>query len=217
MEVLEHNIIRVKIKDLKLDRANPNIMTKEQEEGLRESMSKFGYLAPIVIDQNNKIADGEHRLKIYKEFEQKEIPAIRVKFENDMERRLLRQSMNKIRGQHAVSKDFAELQLLMKYNSEELFKLVHVGEEQMDDLKRLVELNERDQHMTDHYEDSFLHGNVKQIIIYFTNEAYQDIIPKLQKCMESFGVDNNTDVFIKLVDNYLETHKIQTPKITGSE
>ena len=43
-------------------------------KALRLSMERFGYLTPIVVDQNNLIADGEHRALIYKEFGLKKFP-----------------------------------------------------------------------------------------------------------------------------------------------
>lgn len=87
-------------------------------KALRLSMERFGYLTPIVVDQNNLIADGEHRALIYKEFGLEEIPAYRVTFSDDAERRLLRQTMNKLRGQHDFAMDADEMALI--YESSKL-------------------------------------------------------------------------------------------------
>jgi len=217
MKILEHKIIKIRLKDLKFDKTNPNVMTEEQKEGLRKSMERFGYTQPVIIDQNNKIADGEHRAKIYADSDPKgEIPAIRIKFDNDNERRVLRQAMNKLRGSHDLVKDYAELQVIQKYNQELLLDMLGVGERDIQEMKHLIDVNDRaglimdpktgeeDKYMTEHYADSFLHGNVKQIIIYFQNEEYEDIIPKIQRIMPLLNVDSHTDLFKKLVYDEIE-------------
>lgn len=104
--------------------------------GLRKAMERFGYLSPIVIDQNNKIADGEHRALIYKEFNIAEIPAYRVVFSDDSERRLLRQTMNKLRGQHDLRLDAEEMAQI--YESQKLTDLSGLIAQQEHDLKQLM-------------------------------------------------------------------------------
>jgi hypothetical protein len=44
-----------------LDSTNPNVMSDEQMQGLRESMRSFGYLNLVILDQKLMVADGEHR------------------------------------------------------------------------------------------------------------------------------------------------------------
>jgi ParB-like chromosome segregation protein Spo0J len=114
--IVERDLIKVKISDLVFDKTNPNQMSQDQMKGLRSSMQRFGYLTPIVIDQDNKIADGEHRVLIYKEFGLTEIQAYRVEFEDDSERRLLRQTMNKLKGSHDPALDADEMALIYEQN-----------------------------------------------------------------------------------------------------
>jgi DNA modification methylase len=111
VEVEEHKLMKLNISDLKFDNTNPNTMSAEQMAGLRKSMQTFGYLAPIVVDQNNLIADGEHRVLVYKEFNKKTVPAFRVQM-SETERRLYRQTANKLRGIHDRRLDADELALI---------------------------------------------------------------------------------------------------------
>lgn len=132
----EHSLIKVKINDLKFDKSNPNQLTREQMAGLRESMQKFGYLTPIIIDQDMNIADGEHRALIYKEFSIDEIPAYQLNLHDDTERRILRQVMNKLHGEHDKQLDADELALIFQNNKlDELTTLIAA---QKEDLQRLV-------------------------------------------------------------------------------
>lgn len=133
----EPSLIKVKINDLKFDKTNPNQLTREQMAGLRESMQKFGYLTPIIIDQDFNIADGEHRALIYKEFSIDEIPAYQLNLQDDTERRILRQVMNKLHGEHNKQLDADELATIFENNRlEDLSKMIAA---QQDDLKRLIQ------------------------------------------------------------------------------
>jgi DNA modification methylase len=101
---------------LHFDETNPNQLTQQQMHGLRRSMERFGYLTPIIIDKDYNVADGEHRALIYKEFGLKQIPAYVIDLKDDTERRLLRQTMNKLRGQHEPAMDADEIATLYEGN-----------------------------------------------------------------------------------------------------
>lgn len=129
--IKEHEIKNIDIKKIKTDGDNPNVMTIEQEQSLAESMDKFGYIGPIVLDQNYVIADGEHRFKMYKEFGVKTIPAYVLKFENEGERKLFRQVANKLKGEHDPILD-----------SKEYMKLIEAGYK--DEIHELLNQDERE-------------------------------------------------------------------------
>lgn len=50
--------------------------------------------------------------------------------------------------------------------------------------------------------DSYLDGNIKQIVIYFTNEQFQEVIPRMEKIMLELGVENHTEAVLKLMEFY---------------
>ena len=105
-------------------------------KGLRKSMERFGYLAPVVVDQNNKIADGEHRALVYKEFSLQEIPAYRVEFEDDTERRLYRQTANKLRGLHDPILDAEEMAQI--YEADKFPQLAELIAQEQNALKEMM-------------------------------------------------------------------------------
>ena len=102
---------------------------------LRKSMQTFGYLAPIVVDQNNLIADGEHRVLVYKEFGKKTVPTFRVQM-SDVERRLYRQTANKLRGMHNLQMDADEMALI--YEKGKLSDLAQLIATQDQTLKEMM-------------------------------------------------------------------------------
>jgi DNA modification methylase len=132
----EHQLLKIKLDSLKFDQTNPNELTEEQMEGLRKSMKKFGYLTPIIVDQNNMIADGEHRALIYKEFGFTEIPGFKVNLKDDIERRMLRQVMNKLHGEHDRQRDANEL--LQIFESKKLDELAQLIAQPKEDLQAIL-------------------------------------------------------------------------------
>ena len=135
-QIINHKLTSIKIDDLKFDPSNPNKLTQEQEAGLRQSMQRWGYLTPVIVDQNNKIADGEHRALLYKSMGLKEIPAYKLNLKSDVDRRMLRQTMNKLRGQHERELDTQELRLIFEDGKLDL--LSQLIAQDKDDLQRTL-------------------------------------------------------------------------------
>src|SRR3990167_10108824 len=93
--------IRMNLSEIKLDETNPNVMSDRKEKALSESFERFGYVQEIVIDKKTKIiADGAHRLKTLLEKGIKEEKVKVIDFKDEAERKLFRQMMNKIHGEH---------------------------------------------------------------------------------------------------------------------
>jgi ParB-like chromosome segregation protein Spo0J len=133
----------VDVDKIKFDPDNPNIMTKDQMNGLRESFKEFGYLQPIIIDQKYRIIDGEHRFQVWKELNPKEqkISVIGVEANSESERRLVRQAMNKVKGQHDLNKDIKEIQIIMSKDKhrESIKKILQVDRESVNKMKAVLE------------------------------------------------------------------------------
>lgn len=97
----------VSINELKVDSDNPNRMTPQQRKALSESISRYGFIVPIITNKDLLIADGEQRWKVAKTLNMTHVPIIRLPVE-DVDRRLLRQVLNKLRGEHELLADAYE-------------------------------------------------------------------------------------------------------------
>jgi len=118
----------VSVSLLKVDGQNPNRMTKDQHERLATSIKKYGFIVPLITNRDLLIADGEQRFEVAKSLGMSEVPVIRLDVE-DVDRRLLRQVLNKLRGEHELIADALEFE-----------KIIGAGRE--DDLKHLLDLND---------------------------------------------------------------------------
>jgi ParB-like chromosome segregation protein Spo0J len=126
---------RVKISDLKFDQDNPNRMSRAQLDRLKASIKKWGDIVPVVTNSKLLVADGQQRVTAMRELGMTECSVIRLPVK-DVDRRLLRQVLNKLRGKHNKELDSAEyLRILEQGEKEDLKALLEsVGEELPEDL-----------------------------------------------------------------------------------
>ena len=106
-----------KVSELKTDGQNPNKMSKEQLERLKASIKKWGFIIPIITNKDLLIADGEQRFTAAKTLGMTEVSVIRLPVE-DVDRRLLRQVLNKLKGEHQKELDQEEYERIIEAGKE---------------------------------------------------------------------------------------------------
>ena len=112
---------RVRLEDLKFDGCNPNRLSREGMERLKASIRKWGDIVPIVTNKDLLVADGEQRALAMKELGMTECSVIRLPVKN-VDRRLLRQVLNKLRGEHLKELDAEEFRIIVDAGAEEDLK-----------------------------------------------------------------------------------------------
>jgi len=118
---------------------------------------------PIVVNESYQIGDGEHRALIYKELGIKEIPAYIVpRINDDIERRLLRQTMNKLRGEHEIKLDADEIALI--FQSDKLDNLAELIATERESLENIL---------TKHKGIQFQHEDGFDV-----DKALEDLVPE---------------------------------------
>jgi DNA modification methylase len=113
---------------LKADGKNPNKMKRDQLDRLKKSIQTWGFIVPIITNKDLLIADGEQRWIVANELAMPNVLVIRLPVE-EVDRRLLRQVLNKLRGEHELLLD-----------AEEFDKIIELGRK--DDLKYLLDLTD---------------------------------------------------------------------------
>ncbi|MCW4002459.1 MAG: ParB N-terminal domain-containing protein [Candidatus Bathyarchaeota archaeon] len=152
---------RVKISDLKLDTENnPNRMTLAQLDRLKASIKRWGDIVPVVTNCELLVADGQQRITAMKELGMTECSVICLPVK-EVDRRLLRQVLNKLRGKHNRELDTADY-----------LRIVEQGEKE--DLKALLEsVGEKLPMEVDDREISFSVPGTYEIIVECKDEADQ--------------------------------------------
>ncbi|MDX1373499.1 MAG: ParB N-terminal domain-containing protein, partial [Nitrososphaeraceae archaeon] len=129
-------IITLNVNDIKEDPTNPNVMTLEQERGLEKSMVNFGRLKYIVVDQNNIIIDGYHRLQVEKANGTESLQVIQVPVDNEIDRKMMRETLNQLHGEYNKEKQSSEL--LAIFESRRLDELSELLAQPKQDFENLI-------------------------------------------------------------------------------
>ncbi len=163
----------IDIDSLQLDGENPNKMKKNQLNALRKAIQRWGFIVPIVTNRDLLVADGEQRLTVARELGMKQVPVIRLDVE-DVDRRIIRQILNKLKGIHVKELDQAEYD-----------RIIDEGRE--DDLKEFLILSDKDLERALKDQESIDFENKYELLIEFDNEkdqkeTYQKLTQMGYKC-----------------------------------
>jgi ParB-like chromosome segregation protein Spo0J len=120
------------LEDLRLlqsDQNNPNVTTIRQQEQIWSSLQKYGWTYPILANKDGILVDGEQRTEICKAHGEFWAPVLRLPV-TDVDRRMLRQILNKLKGKHNKELDAAEYLRIEEAGEKDCLKalLASVGE-----------------------------------------------------------------------------------------
>jgi len=118
-------ITQVPIADLKPAEYNPRTHTKKQKASLRESLTKFGIVDPILVNiapkRKNIVIGGHFRLKILKDLGYEKVPVVFVNLPDIEQEKELNLRLNQNQGQwdFDLLKDF-DIDLLLDVGFDEV-------------------------------------------------------------------------------------------------
>ena len=120
------------LEDLRLlqsDQQNPNVTTIKQQEQIWSSLQKYGWAFPIITNKDGVYADGEQRATICLKHNEFFVPVLRLPV-SDVDRRMLRQILNKLKGKHNRELDVAEYMRIAEQGEKDCLTalLASVGE-----------------------------------------------------------------------------------------
>jgi len=156
------------IRLLKSDQNNPNRMSLKQHKEVWKSLQKYGWTYPIITNKDGVFADGEQRAEVCMAYQEFFAPVLRLPV-SDVDRRMLRQILNKLRGKHNRELDGAEYIRIVEQGEKEPLKalLLSIGEKLPEGL--------------DDHEFSFTVPETYEIIVECRDEAQQkQIFDKLK-------------------------------------
>jgi hypothetical protein len=123
------------IRLLQSDQHNPNRTTIKQQKQIWKSLQKYGWTYPIITNKDGVYADGEQRAEVCLKHNEFFAPVLRLPV-SDVDRRMLRQILNKLRGKHNKELDAAEYVRIMEQGEKECLNalLRSVGEKPQHEL-----------------------------------------------------------------------------------
>lgn len=124
---------------------NPNQENEVMINHLKENISRYGLVAPLVIrpkeDSHFEVISGNHRLKILKSLKFSSAPCVVVKL-SDHEARLLAQALNNIHGEDDLALKGSLLKQIISVIPEG--KVLSILPESIESLKALSSIGEKD-------------------------------------------------------------------------
>ena len=139
---------RVIVEDLRLlqrDGQNPNKMSEKQKASTWKSLCDFGWIYPIVTNKEGMLTDGEQRVDVCLEHSEFFGPVLRLPVE-DVDRRILRQVLNKLKGTHDKLLDAQEFKRIREAGGkEELQGVLGITDETLDRYDELLDDAENEQ------------------------------------------------------------------------
>ena len=85
---MEHKIIHREINSLIFAEYNPRQLTKDQYQNLKDSISRFGLVDPIILNKDFTVIGGHQRLKVCKQLKYKDIDCVVLDLTKEDEREL---------------------------------------------------------------------------------------------------------------------------------
>ena len=92
MDKNTQNIVYKDINSLISAEYNPRQLTKDQYQNIKDSISRFGIVDPIIVNKNkdrkNIIIGGHQRIKVAKDLKIKKVPCLEIDLSLDREKEL---------------------------------------------------------------------------------------------------------------------------------
>lgn len=190
---------------------NPRLIQTKNFEKLKNTLKEEGQDKPIIVDTREgnygKIISGNMTYRALKELGKTEVWVHLKTTRDDAHFFKLAIEHNMTYGEYEPTK-LAELADLYK-DSIRLDELdIH--------LSRPIDLGFHLQNIsppsappdvdtTDEKLDTYMNNAIKQIVLYFKTEQYADVLERLNAIGTKKGLENNTDIFMELLNNYEST------------
>ncbi len=205
---------------------NPRKITKKQHELLNDSLTEFGDLSGIVVNvRTGEVIGGNQRSSIFRKKNAKieiiqhygeptETGTTAVGFVVvDGEKYAYREvSWDEAKSESAnvrANKIGGMFDFDILANQFDIEILMESGFDESElGFAKIGDLNlDRDESDLDDRLDTFMNSTIKQIVLYFGSEQYEQTIEKLEKIQKEIGVDNNTDAIIHILKYYEDNNR----------
>jgi len=191
MKIIEKNI-----RDLKQANYNPRQLTEQQHKELTESLSKFGFVDPVLVNKNkerkNVIIGGHQRVKVAASLGIEKVPCVELDLSLQEEKEL-NVRLNKNTG------DWDWDILANNFDTEDLLSWGFAEQELGVDSKLTFEVN-NDFNQTIEYPEDAEPSHVRMIQL-FLNDETEPVFKKMElELRKKFGTDNLTDTIFKSLE-----------------
>jgi hypothetical protein len=208
-----------KISELRAYDKNPRKMTKGDFETLKSSLDEHGDLSGVVFNRKtgnlvgghqrtNAFKNKDSKVVITEEVERTKTGTVAVGYiESNGERFSYREvewdEDQEAKANILANKVSGQWDFDMLANAFDVDTLMSSGWSNSElGFATTKEQDGEDTDTLDHSMNTYLEGNIKQVVLYFSAEEFEETLPRLDKVMEKEDVKSHTEAVIKLLDKY---------------
>lgn len=197
----------IELTELRPHPENAKTHTEQQVLQIANSIKRFGWTQPIVVDEQNTILIGHGRARAARKLEEETVPVVRKSgLTEDQKRALLAvdNTTNLETGfdpqkMEAIYAKLAEVDFDM-----EAFGLAvqaEMGTPEGND-------REQDENPTAKAKETYDQGNVKQLVLYFLPHEARIVNERIEQLMEKTKAPTKGDLTLEMVNDYMRTKEI---------
>lgn len=189
--------VKTNITKIKANPSNPRVIKDDKFKKLVKSIKDFPKMLevrPIVVDKDYVVLGGNMRLRACQEAGLKEVPVIVLDNFTEKEQRefIIKDNVGYGEWDWDVIANEWDVEALEDWGLD-IPKFETIGE---------IEAQGRMAATLDEKLDTYLNATIKQIVLYYEIEEYEQVLLGLNKIAEKEGLDDNSSVIKFLIENY---------------
>lgn len=211
----------MKVKDLKAYHKNPRKISEDDFELLSKSLKEFGDLSGIVLNRTSgELVGGNQRTNFFKQHPEEVKIVITEKFDTPTATGTVAVGHLSFQGEQYAYREVEwdedrearanilankvggtwDFDILANAFDEKM--LLETGWKSFELGFATAREDSPDENPLAGSAETYLAGNVKQIVLYFSNEEFEQIVPRMDKVMEETGTTSHTEAFLELLKRY---------------
>jgi ParB-like chromosome segregation protein Spo0J len=187
------NIEIVDIDEIKESNYNSRIHSEAQIEKIANSIAEFGFVNPIIIDDENEIIAGHGRFMAAKHLNLNEVPTIKLTHLTDDKKRAFIIADNKIALSGEWDYDMLKEEFDIILKSEMDIDLLGFNRKFIDSMFKEKDADVKVVH------------KLKTLKINFDADDYDTTLDSMNDIMDKEGCVDHEEVLVRLLDFYLRT------------
>lgn len=221
----------MKLSEIKEYHKNPRKISEERFGHLSESLRKLGDLGGVVVNRPTKeIIGGNQRIKAFmqerdkyevlllEEYKTKQADGTVARGYVIRDKGLPSEQRFSYREVEWTPDECEEANIVankvtgmwdydMLANGFDVAKLLDFGfsEQELDLLPKPPEVEMDKEGLTKSL-DSYLEGNIKQIVLYFKSEDFDGVVARFDNLMAYYKVDNHTEAILRMLEDWEKGH-----------
>jgi hypothetical protein len=209
--MIESKYELVKVSQLKTADWNYKENDPILEEKLRNNIERNGQLENLIVrkleDGTFEVVNGNHRLEAFKDLNVDEVMVCNVgEIPLELAQRIAIET-----NETRFATNQTRLTSLIRNISEkfELEDMAATMPYHLEDLKQMHQIEplnsdsrEEDEDDLDERYENYLNSQIKQIVLYFKTEDFEDVYGRLMDVQEQLGTSDNSATFLKLLEFY---------------